>query len=129
MALKDLNTEIAATYGSIVSTIEELLYLMNEARGEKREIAKKARSILPFLRRLKKSIDSEKNMVDVTIRKNGPFLLSLEQLLEKITDLQAFIQLASRGNKEERVIKGIDILNKAILKELKDQREIVLRAA
>ena len=129
MALKDLNQEIAATYGSIVSTIEDLLYLMNEARGEKKEIEKKAKSILPFLRRFKMSINNEKNMVDVTIRKNEPFLLSLEKLLEKITDLQAFIQLASRGNKEERVIKGIDILNKEILRELKDQRWIVSRAA
>lgn len=129
MTLKDLNTEIAATYESIVDTIEELLFLMNEAKGGKGEIARNARSILPFLRRLKRSIDNEKNMVDATIRKNEPFLLSLEKLLENITDLQAFIQLASKGNEEKRVIRGIDILNKAILKELKEQRGIILRAA
>ncbi len=129
MTLKDLNTEIAATYGSIANNIDELLFLMNEAKGGKGEIARNAKSILPFLRRLKRSIDSEKNMVDATIRKNEPFLLSLEKLLDNLMDLQAFIQLASKGNEEKRVIEGINILNKAILRELKDQREIVSRAA
>ncbi len=129
MTLKTLNDEIAATYESMVSTIEELLVLMNERRGEKKEIERKARLILPFLRKLKASIDSEQNMVNVTIRRNEPFSLSLETLLEKIANLQAFIQLASKGNKEAKVIKGINILNKAILKELEKQRGIVLRAA
>ncbi len=129
MTLKKLNQEIAATYGSIVSTIEELLLFMNELGGERREINENAKQIVRFLRKFKTSVESEESIAQMTPRKNESLLISLKELLEAITDLQTMVQLALKGNREARVIRGINVSHKLILKELDEQKRMITKAA
>ncbi len=129
MALKDLNKEIAATYQSIAQKIEGLLGLLNEVQGERRELITLARSILRYLNRIKKSVNGELTIARNAIKKNESLLISLEDLLDRITELQALIKLVSNGKSEEKIIRSLDITHKSILRDLEDQQKMIAKAA
>jgi len=129
MTLKDLNKEIAATYQSIAQKIEGLLGLLNEVRGEKREVITLARSILRYLNRIKRSVNGELTIAKNAIKKSEPVIISLEDLLNRITELQALIRLVSNGKSEEKIIRSINITHKSILRDLEDQQKMIAKAA
>jgi len=129
MTLKDLNKEIAATYQSIAQKIEGLLGLLNEVRGEKREVITLARSILRYLNRIKRSVNGELTIAKNAIKKSEPVIISLEDLLNRITELQALIKLVSNGKSEDKIIRSIDITHKSILRDLEDQQKMIAKAA
>ncbi len=136
MALKELNREIAAAYGVIAEKVEELLVLINETinetESEEEAVQEKIRLILKSLARFKKSVLGEQEIARRAIRKNEPFLISLEDLLAKIDDLKALIKLAARENKKgrsDKVIRLIDITHKSILTLLNREKTILAKAA
>ncbi len=118
--------QVHQVYSAIARKIEELIVSLNETgQHDDEHIQELCRNINTFLGRLERSVKVEwksagRNLKDNTKKR---FLQSIQQELDKIKQLEAYVTLASRKPRPD-IIRKIHALYKEVDTEINEQEAL-----
>lgn len=121
--LRPFIQQVHQVYSAISRKIEELIVSLNEAGAhDDRHVQELCRNINTFLSRLERSVNVEGKSANRTLKTGAKekFLASIQQELDKIKQLEAYVTLASRKPKPD-LIRKIHALYQQVDEEMKAQ--------
>lgn len=121
--LRPFVQQVHQVYSAIARKIEELIISLNESGlHEDKHTRELCRHINIFLDRLERSVKVEWKSADRTLKDKAKerFLASVQRELDKIKQLEAYVNLASRKPRPD-IIRKIHVLYQEVEEEMNVQ--------